>query len=114
MNPDKPVNASNVPTGQPQRQVTREQIARRAEQIWRQRNQPTGSDEAIWLQAESELQAEAESRPVTGTPSRPLENEPGSQLRSRTKVQDPTDSAVQTRSETKATPRKKTKQIRNQ
>src|SRR5689334_19720751 len=78
MNENKPVEASNVPTPtSPGRtKFLHEEIARRAEQIWEQRNRPSGSDEAIWLEAESQLQAEAESKPVAGTESRPYVNEP--------------------------------------
>jgi hypothetical protein len=102
MNPDKPVHANNVPTPTPtdstRGQVTRDQIARRAEQVWRDRRQPTGQDDAIWLEAEAQLKAEAESKPVTGTESRPLQNETTVPLKSRTKVQDPADAAVQLQS----------------
>jgi hypothetical protein len=114
MNPDKPVNAANVPTSAPRQQIPHDEIARRAEQIWRDRNRPAGTDDAIWLEAESQLQAEAESRPVAGTPSRPFVDEPGKQVRTRTKVQDPAESAVQTRSATDAKAREKTKQVRSQ
>ena len=83
MNPDKPAHASNVPTQteRPRRQVLHEEIARRAKQIWQERNQPSGNDEAIWLEAESKLQAEAESRPVAGTESRPYVDEPARPVR---------------------------------
>jgi hypothetical protein len=114
MNPDKPVQANNVPTQQPRQQIPREQIAARAEKLWRDRNSPTGQDEAIWLEAESQLQAEAEARPVAGTPSRPYVDEPAQQVRTRTKVQDPAESAVQTRSATDDKSRKRTKEIRSQ
>lgn len=114
MNPDKPVHADNIPTNQPRRQIPHEQISARAEQIWRERNQPTGNDEAIWLEAESQLQAEAESKPVAGTPSRPYVDEPAKQLRSRTKVQDPAESAVQPRAATENKARKSGKELRNQ
>ena len=104
MNPEKPVHASNVPTQtspeSTRGQVTHEQISRRAEQLWRERNQPAGQDEAIWLEAESQLKAEAESRPVSGTESRPYIDEPGKQLSSRSKSRDPSDSAAQPRSAT--------------
>lgn len=113
MNRDKPVHADNVPTrtdtDYSRGQVTHEQIARRAEKIWRDRNQPGGQDEAIWLEAEAELKAEAESRPVSGTESRPYVDEPGKQLSSRTKVQDPADSAVQPRSATEQKGKAKSK-----
>lgn len=112
MNPDKPVQANNVPTPEPRRQIPREQIAARAEKLWQERSCPAGSDEAIWLEAESQLQAEAEARPVAGTPSRPYVDEPGIQTRSRTKVQDPSEAAVQPRRATE--PRKSAKQIRTQ
>ena len=51
MNPDKPVQAHNVSTAteRPRRQIPHEAIAHRAEQLWRSRGQPAGSDEAIWL-----------------------------------------------------------------
>jgi len=112
MNPDKPVHANNVPTPSPRQPFSHDDIKRRAESLWRDRGQPSGQDDAIWLEAESQLLAEAESRPVSGTPSRPYVDEPATQLRSRTKVQDPAESAVQTRSATK--PPKKSTQVRTQ
>lgn len=114
MNADKPVHADNVPTQQPRQQVPREQIVARAEKLWRERSCPVGNDEAIWLEAESQLMSEAEAAPVSGTPSRPYVDEPAAQLRPRTKVQDPSESAVQTRSDTKEKSRKTGKQIRSQ
>jgi hypothetical protein len=114
MNPDKPVHAANVPTASPRQQIPREQIAARAEKLWRDRSQPHGQDDAIWLEAESQLQAEAEARPVSGTPSRPYVDEPGVQLSSRTKVQDPADAAVQPRSATDPKARRKKNELRNQ
>lgn len=116
MNPDKPVHAENVPTPteKPRRQIPHEEIARRAEQLWHERGQPTGSDDAIWLQAESELQGKAESRPVAGTESRPYVDEPGKPVRSRTKVQDPSEAAVQTRSATDAKSKQSGGKLRNQ
>ena len=114
MIPNKPVDAANVPTQHPRQQIPHEQIARRAEQIWRERNQPAGQDESIWLEAESLLQGEAETRPVSGTPSRPYTDEPATPVRDRTKVQDPAESAVQTRSDTPAKQRPKSKALRTQ
>lgn len=114
MTPDKPVYAANVPTPKPQRNIAHEQIAARAEKLWRERNCPAGSDEAIWLEAESQLQAEAEARPVSGTPSRPYQDEPAKPVRSRTKVQDPAEAAVQTRSDTSDKSRKTAGQVRSQ
>jgi hypothetical protein len=118
MNPDKPVQAHNVPThteGDYSRgQVSHEQIARRAEQLWRERGQPSGRDEQIWFEAEAALKAEAESRPVAGTDSRPFVDEPARQMRSRTKVQDPSESAVQTRSATEAKAKKSAGHLRSQ
>jgi hypothetical protein len=114
MNPDKPVHADNVPTDKPRQPFPHEQVAARAEKLWHDRNCPTGQDEAIWLEAESQLLAEAETRPVAGTPSRPYVDEPARQVSDRTKVQDPTGSAVQTRSETKPPKSKRSKQIRTQ
>ncbi len=119
MNLDKPVQAANVPTQTSANfsrgQVSHEQIAQRAEKIWHERHQPSGSDEAIWFEAEAQLKAEAESRPVAGTESRPYVDEPAQQLRSRTKTQDPADSAAQLRSPTEATAKtKKSPKLRNQ
>jgi hypothetical protein len=114
MNPQKPVKADNVPTPEPRQQIPHEQIARRAQEIWRERNQPSGSDDEIWLEAESQLQAQAEARPVAGTPSRPYVDEPATQLRSRTKVQDPAESGAQTRSATDGKSRKAKNEIRTQ
>ena len=112
MNPEKDVPAGNVPP--PRRQFSHDQVAQRAEQIWRERNCPAGSDEAIWLEAESQLQAEAEARPVSGTPARPYTDEPGIPVRSRTRVQDPTEAAVQPRSATQPKPRGQQNTIRSQ
>src|SRR4051812_16353117 len=93
MNPDKPARAPNTPTATSsdysRGQLTHEQIAQRAEKIWTDRVRPSGKDETIWFEAEAQLKAEADSRPVSGTPSRPYVDEPAKQLRSRTKVQDP-------------------------
>ncbi len=114
MNPEKPVHADNVPTPSPRQQIAHEQIARRAEQLWRERNCPAGSDDAIWLEAESQLQAEAEARPVAGTPSRPYVDEPATQVRNRTKVQDPTEAAVQMRSATDAKAKTRQRDLRTQ
>ncbi len=100
MNPDKTVRANNVPTATgadySRGQLAHDQIAERAKKLWQERNQPSGKDEQIWFEAEAQLKAEAESKPVSGTDARPLTNEPATQLKSRTKVQDPADSAVQT------------------
>jgi hypothetical protein len=116
MNPDKPVHAANVPTqsDKPRRQIPHDDIVRRAEKIWRDRNQPSGSDEAIWLEAESQLQAEAESRPVSGTDSRPYVNEPAKPVRSQTKSRDPAEAAAQTRSATDRKSKQNAGKIRNQ
>ena len=116
MNPDKPVHVSNVPSSpdRPRRQIPREEIARLAEKLWNDRNRPSGNDEAIWLEAESQLQAEAESRPVAGTESRPLVNEPGTPVRPQTKSRDPADAAAQTRSATDSKSKKSGGKLRNQ
>jgi hypothetical protein len=118
MNPDKPVHANNVPTptnsDYSRGQATHEQIARRAEKLWRDRNQPSGQDQAIWLEAEAQLKSEAEARPVAGTESRPYVDEPATQLKSRTKVQDPSEAAAQTRSATDSKSKKSAGKLRNQ
>ena len=114
MNPDKPVQASNTPTKRPRRQIPHEEIAWRAERLWHERNRPTGQDEAIWLEAESLLQAEAESRPVSGTESRPNKDEPATPVRSQTKSRDPADAAAQTRSATEGKSREPAEKLRNQ
>ena len=116
MNPDKPVHAQNVPTPteRPRRQFPHDEIARRAEKLWHDRQRPSGQDEAIWLEAESQLQAEAESRPVAGTESRPYVNEPAKPMRSQTKSRDPADSAAQTRSPTENKSRQSAGKLRNQ
>lgn len=114
MNPDKPVHANNVPTPQPRQAYAHEEVKRRAEQVWRERGQPSGQDEAIWLEAESQLLAEAETKPVAGTPSRPYVDEPGTPVRTRTKVQDPTEAAVQTRHAADGQAKTKKKVLRNQ
>jgi hypothetical protein len=116
MNPDKPVHARNVPTPteRPRRQFPREEIVRRAEKLWHERNRPSGQDEAIWFEAESQLQAEAESKPVAGTASRPYVDEPAQPVRSQTKSRDPADAAAQTRSATDSKSKKTAGKLRNQ
>lgn len=95
-----PVQNHPTPTERPRRQVSHDDIARRAEQLWHERNRPADQDEKIWLEAESELQAKAESRPVSGTPSRPYQDEPATPVRSGTKSSDPSEAGAQTRSAT--------------
>jgi hypothetical protein len=116
MNPDKPVHASNVPSSpdRPRRQIPHDEIARLAEKIWHERNRPNGSDEAIWLEAESKLQAQAESRPVAGTESRPYVDEPAQPVRSQTKSRDPAEAGAQTRSATESKSKKTGGKLRNQ
>jgi hypothetical protein len=118
MNSDKPVHARNVPTRTDERttrgQVTHEQTARRAEKLWRERGQPAGQDDAIWLEAESQLKAEMEARPVSGTESRPYTDESAQRIRAQTKSRDPADSAAQTRSATDAKSKQSAGRLRNQ
>jgi hypothetical protein len=99
MNPDRPVHAANVPTPteRPRRQIAHEEIARRAEELWRQKGWPAGQDEAIWLEAESLLQAEAESKPVSGTASRPQTDQPLPARRTKAKGRDPSDAPASAR-----------------
>ena len=105
-------NVSQTPTEAPRRQVPREEISRRAEQLWRERDCPAGCDEQIWLEAESELQGRAEAQPVSGTDARPNIDEPGSPLRRNTKTRDPAESAAQLRSPTENKPRSRAERIR--
>ena len=116
MEPNKPVQAANHPTRteRPRRDIPHEQIAARAEKIWRERNCPAGSDEAIWLEAESQLQGQAEAKPVAGTPSRPYVDEPAKPMRSQTKSRDPADAGAQTRSATKPPAKAAPGKLRNQ
>lgn len=116
MNPDKPVHAANHPTSSdhPRRKVAHEAISRRAEQLWRDRGSPSGQDEAIWLEAESQLQAEAESQPVAGTESRPYTDEPATPVRRQTKSRDPSDQAAQTRTGNDAAAKRTAGKLRNQ
>jgi hypothetical protein len=116
MNPDKPVHAANVPTPteRPRRQFLHEEIARRAEKLWHERGEPSGQDQAIWLEAESLLEAEAEAKPVAGTPSRPYVDEPANPVRNKSKSRDPADQAAQTRSATDAKSKQTGGQLRNQ
>ncbi|HUR56734.1 MAG TPA: DUF2934 domain-containing protein [Opitutaceae bacterium] len=116
MNADKPVHANNVPspTDRLRPQASHEEIARRARKIWQDRGQPHGQDDAIWLEAESTLKGEAESRPVSGTPSRPNVDEPAQPVRSKSKSRDPADSAAQTRSATEGKSKGSAGKLRNQ
>ncbi len=116
MNPDKTVHARNIPTPteHPRRQIAHDQISARAERLWSERGRPSGQDDAIWLEAESLLQAEAESQPVAGTPSRPYVDEPAQPVRSQTKSRDPADAAAQTRSPTDRKAKQSAGKLRNQ
>jgi len=116
MNSDKPVHAANHPTApdHPRRQVSHEAITQRAEQLWRERGSPSGQDEAIWLEAESQLQSAAESRPVAGTDSRPYTDEPAKPVRRQTKSRDPSDQAAQTRTGNDAAAKRTAGKLRNQ
>ncbi len=118
MNPDKPVEAHNVPTNTTsdysRGQSSPDQIAQRAEKLRRERGSPGGQDEAIRLEAEAQLKAEAESKPVSGTDARPYVDEPATQLRTRTKTQDPADSGAQTRSATDGKAKQQAGKLRNQ
>jgi hypothetical protein len=89
MDSDKPTHADNRPTPDPQRKFPREAV-------------PAGdaSDPTRRLEAESKLQAEAESRPVSGTTSRPYRDEKAVPVRPRTRTRDPADAAAQPRSAT--------------
>lgn len=112
--PTPPAAHPPTSTESARRQVAHDEIARRAAQLWRDRGQPAGQDEALWLEAESELQARAESRPVSGTESRPYIDEPATPVRSQTKSRDPADAAAQTRSPTDANSRRTAGRLRHQ
>lgn len=116
MNEDKTVQATNVPTptAPGRTQFSHDEISRRAEQIRAQPGPPSGSDEAIWLEAQSKLQAEAESKPVAGTESRPYVDEPAQPVRSHSKSRDPADAAAQTRSPTEGKSKESAGKLRNQ
>lgn len=92
MESDKPTRAANVPTatgtGFSRGQVAHEQIARRAEQLWRERGSPQGQDETIWLEAEAELKAKSESKPVSGTAAQPSNPTPAPEAGTRSKTRD--------------------------
>lgn len=104
MKGNKPVEAANVPTpvgGTISRgQVSHDEIARRAANLWRERGYPAGQDNAIWLDAEAELKAAADSKPVSGTAARPYVDEPAQPVRARSRSKDPAEGAAQTRSAT--------------
>ncbi len=87
MNPEKPVRARNVPAAaeRPRRQIPHNEIAARAERLWHERNRPSGVDDAIWLEAESQLRAEAEMKPASGADSLP-DRDAAAQKRSATTV----------------------------
>jgi hypothetical protein len=106
MSSNQPNNANNIPTDRPRRQIPHEEIALLAERIWNERNRPTDKDEAIWLEAESRLQSEAESKPVAGTESRSNGSEPAKPIRTQTKSRDPAESRPQTRSALAPAPQK--------
>lgn len=106
MNPDKPVQANNVPTptNRPRRQISHEQIVERAEKLWRDRGSPSGQDEAIWLEAESQLQSEAEAKPVAGTPARATTTEAAPPVARPTKSRDASDTPATAPTQTKTKP----------
>jgi len=92
MNPSTPAPNRDVPTAAfPARpQVSREEITKLAEEIWREKNRPVGQDEAIWLEAERRLQDAAGIPRAAGTKSRPSRIEARSS-RPRTKSSDPAE-----------------------
>lgn len=89
MEPDKPTHADNRPTVDPQRQFPREEVPRQ-----------DARDPARRLEAESKLQAAAESRPVAGTESQALRDEKAVPASPPSKSRDPSDPAAQLRSAT--------------
>jgi hypothetical protein len=107
-------STSAEPSTKVRQQIPHDVIARRAEKLWRDRNCPAGSDDAIWLEAESQLQAESESKPVAGTPSRPYTDEPAQNVRSQTKSRDPAEQGAQTRSGTEGKSKQSAGKLRNQ
>ena len=50
--------SSGSTSARPTKGPTHEQIAQRAEAIWRKRGRPAGQDEQNWLEAEAQLRAE--------------------------------------------------------
>jgi hypothetical protein len=116
MNRDKPVHAANAPTPthRPRRSISHEQIAERAEKLWRERGQPAGQDEAIWLEAESQLQAEAEARPVAGTEARAPVGQPAEPIVHQTKSRDSSDTIVPPRASPNAPPKRTAGKLRSQ
>jgi hypothetical protein len=55
------MKASATPAGSASRQITTESIASRAYALWEQAGRPLGRDVEYWLQAESQLKADAQS-----------------------------------------------------
>ncbi len=55
----RPVGAQTPATNKPAKTVTREQIAKRAHDIWVKNGCRHGQDEQNWLEAERQLKAEA-------------------------------------------------------
>lgn len=106
MNPDKSDNAANPALERQRRQFLHEEIARRAEQVWRSRGSPQGQDEAIWLEAEKQLHAEAAPPPYMKDAAKPP---------AQTKSSDASDSRPQTKAGMTPPPPKKTPgKLRNQ
>jgi hypothetical protein len=116
MNPDKPVHAANVPTStnRPRRQISHEQISEHARKLWRERGYPSGQYEAIWLEAESQLQSEAEAKPVAGTPAQPKMTEPAQPAPKQTKSRDASDTPATKPSATQTKVKPAPGKLRNQ
>ncbi len=55
----RPVGAQTLATTKPAKTITREQIAKRAHDIWVKNGCRHGQDEQNWLEAERQLKAEA-------------------------------------------------------
>ncbi len=55
----RPVGAQTPATNKPGKTITREQIAKRAHDIWVKNGCRHGQDEQNWLEAERQLKAEA-------------------------------------------------------
>jgi hypothetical protein len=49
---------TNLPADSGRPRMDHDKIAARAAQLWRERGQPSGQDNEIWLEAERSLQAE--------------------------------------------------------
>jgi hypothetical protein len=67
----------------PETKPTHEQIAKRAEMLWKEKGSPSGQDETFWLEAERQLTVEAQEKSPTPLSSKVSSEDPNPQMGSQ-------------------------------